>query len=228
MHPPSKADASYHISSRAPHLCVHQTGSRGDAETRRRGERKRSAHKAGWTGLHPFPEAGASRGTACPDRGSTYLRTAIIRYAGLAVGLMEIENIIRYTERAVGLKPSARQGEACLRGLYRSISSKTIRPRLSKAKPACAGSTGLCIQRPYALGYARRSPPARARADYLFEDHQPAGGARRDDGTLQPGKGSTYLRTAIIRHAPCAVGLMEIENIIRYAPLAVGLMEIEN
>ena len=28
-----------------------------------------------------------------------------------------------------------------------------------------------------ALGYARRSPPAWARADYLFEDHQPAGGA---------------------------------------------------
>ena len=138
LHPPSNADALCAIPPRTPRLCVHQTGSRGDAETRRRGERKRSAHKAGWTGLHPFPEAGASRGTACPDRGSTYLRTAIIRYAGLAVGLMEIENIIRYTERAVGLKPSARQGEACLRGLYRSISSKTIRPRLSKAKPACA------------------------------------------------------------------------------------------
>jgi len=30
---------------------------------------------------------------------------------------MEIENIIRYTERAVGLKPSARQGKARLRGL---------------------------------------------------------------------------------------------------------------
>jgi hypothetical protein len=156
LHPPSKADASYHISSRAPHLCVHQTGSRGDAETRRRGERKRSAHKAGWTGLHPFPEAGASRGTACPDRGSTYLRTAIIRYAGLAVGLMEIENIIRYTERAVGLKPSARQGEACLRGLYRSISSKTIRPRLCAAKPACVGESGLFVRRPSAR--RRRSP----------------------------------------------------------------------
>jgi hypothetical protein len=30
---------------------------------------------------------------------------------------MEIENIIRYTERAVGLKPSARQGKARLREL---------------------------------------------------------------------------------------------------------------
>ncbi len=47
--------------------------------------------------------------------------------------------IIRYTPRAVGLKPSAIQGEARLRGLYRIISSKTISPRLYEAKPACAG-----------------------------------------------------------------------------------------
>ena len=39
---------------------------------------------------------------------------------------MEIENLICYTERAVGLKPSAIQGEARLRGLYRSIYSKTL------------------------------------------------------------------------------------------------------
>jgi hypothetical protein len=39
---------------------------------------------------------------------------------------MEIENLIRYTPRAVGLKPSAMRGEARLRGLYRIISSKTI------------------------------------------------------------------------------------------------------
>jgi homogentisate 1,2-dioxygenase len=39
---------------------------------------------------------------------------------------MEIENLIRYAERAVGLKPSASQGEARLRGLYRIIYSKTI------------------------------------------------------------------------------------------------------
>ena len=53
--------------------------------------------------------------------------------------LMEIEKYIRYAPRAVGLKPPANQGEARLRGLYRIISSKTISPRLSKAKPACAG-----------------------------------------------------------------------------------------
>ena len=35
----------------------------------------------------------------------------------LAVGLMEIENLIRYTELAVGLKPLAMEREARLRGL---------------------------------------------------------------------------------------------------------------
>jgi len=35
----------------------------------------------------------------------------------LAVGLMEIENLFRSTALAVGLKPSASQGEARLRGL---------------------------------------------------------------------------------------------------------------
>ena len=70
------------------------------------------------------------------------------RYAPLAVGLMEIENLFRYTALAVGLKPSANQGKARLRGLWRIISSKTISPRLSRAKPACAGYTGLFLQRP--------------------------------------------------------------------------------
>jgi len=63
----------------------------------------------------------------------------LIRYTELAVGLMEIENLIRYTAQAVGLNPSARQGEARLRGLDRIIYSKTISPRLCEAKPACAG-----------------------------------------------------------------------------------------
>jgi len=47
-------------------------------------------------------------------------------------------------------------------------------PRLCMAKPACAGYGGLFTQRPYALGYARRSPPARAMADYLLKDHTPS------------------------------------------------------
>jgi len=109
---------------------------------------------------------------ARPGQGSTYLRAAIIRYTPRAVGLMGIENLFRYTALAVGLKPSASQGEARLRGLYRIISSKTISPRLWNAKPACAGCGGLFTQRPYALGYGMRSPPARAVVDYLLKDHQ--------------------------------------------------------
>jgi hypothetical protein len=41
---------------------------------------------------------------------------------------MEIENLFRSTALAVGLKPSAMQGKARLRGLYRIIYSKTISP----------------------------------------------------------------------------------------------------
>jgi len=63
----------------------------------------------------------------------------INRYAPFAVWLMEIENINRYAPLAVGLKPSAMECEARLRGLERMMYSKTISPRLSRAKPACAG-----------------------------------------------------------------------------------------
>jgi hypothetical protein len=47
--------------------------------------------------------------------------------------------IIRYAPRAVGVNPSASQGEARLRGLRRIISSKTISPRLNPRPPACGG-----------------------------------------------------------------------------------------
>ena len=83
----------------------------------------------------------------------------LIRYTPLAVGLMEIENLFRYTALAVGLKPSANQGKARLRGLYRIIYSKTISPRLSKAKPACAGWSGIFLQRPYSYYPFRLSLP---------------------------------------------------------------------
>ena len=66
--------------------------------------------------------------------GSTFVRTAIIRYAPLAVGV----------------NPSAMQGEARLRGLYRNNYSKTISPRLWNAKPACTGSIGYRLS---AIGY---------------------------------------------------------------------------
>mgnify|MGYP000461293283 CR=1 FL=1 len=44
---------------------------------------------------------------------------------------MVFEQFIRYPALAVGLKPSARQGETRLRGLYRIISSTTISPTAS-------------------------------------------------------------------------------------------------
>jgi hypothetical protein len=72
----------------------------------------------------------------------------LIRYTGLAVGLMVFEKLIRYAGLAVGLKPSARECEGRLRGLERSMYSKTISSRLRDAKPACAGESGVCIQRP--------------------------------------------------------------------------------
>jgi hypothetical protein len=52
----------------------------------------------------------------------------LIRYTPRAVGLMEIEHLFRYTALAVGLKPSARECKARLRGRWRIISSKTISP----------------------------------------------------------------------------------------------------
>jgi len=78
---------------------------------------------------------------------------------------MKIKNINRYSPLAVGLKPPAMQGEARLRGRERTISSKTISPRLCKAKPACAGESGIITQSLSALGQERRSPPARATPD---------------------------------------------------------------
>ena len=47
-----------------------------------------------------------------------------------AVGLMVFEKFIRYAGLAVGLKPSATECEARLRGLYRIIYSKTMMPAL--------------------------------------------------------------------------------------------------
>jgi hypothetical protein len=72
----------------------------------------------------------------------------LIRYTPRTVRLMEIEHLFRSIALAVGLKPSANQGKARLRGLYRIISSKTISPRPWNAKPACAGYGGLFPQRP--------------------------------------------------------------------------------
>jgi len=71
-----------------------------------------------------------------------------IQSAGLAVGLMVFEKFIRSAGLAVGLKPSARGCQGRLRGLERMMYSKPISRRLWHAKPACAGESGVCIQRP--------------------------------------------------------------------------------
>ncbi len=71
--------------------------------------------------------------------------TAIIRYPPRAVGLMEIENSIRYAPCAVGLME--------IENLFRSTALAVgLKPSASAAKPACAGWSGLFLQRPYALG----------------------------------------------------------------------------
>jgi hypothetical protein len=52
--------------------------------------------------------------------------------------------------------------------------SKTISPRLSRAKPACVGYSRQNVIRadPCSIPDLGRSPPARAVADYFFKDHQ--------------------------------------------------------
>ena len=72
----------------------------------------------------------------------------------------------------------APHGEARLHGLWRIIYSKTISPRLSKAKPACAGDSRQTFIRAYpsypcqsvfSSGSSRRSPPARAIPDHYIQ-----------------------------------------------------------
>jgi len=118
--------------------------------------------------------------------GSRFVAFIISNQCGqvLAVGLMAIENLFRYPALAVGLKPSAMRGEARLRGLERAVAdyllkdhkpsaiqgearlrglwrimySKTISPRLARAKPACASERGLFTQNhkpPASQGEAR-------------------------------------------------------------------------
>ena len=80
--------------------------------------------------------------------------------------VMEIENLFRYTALAVGLKPSAMQGEARLRGLERIISSKTITSALRARSPADAGRARSIRTRQRGRGSARRafSPTLERRA----------------------------------------------------------------
>ena len=99
------------------------------------------------------------------------------------MGLMEIENLFRSTALAVGLKPSAMQGKARLRGLYRIIYSKDHKPSANQGK---ARRRGL-----YRIISSKTISPPEAKMER----------------SRNPVKGSTYLRTAIIRYSPRAVGL---------------------
>ena len=68
----------------------------------------------------------------------------VIRYIGPAVELMVFEKLICSAGLAVGLKPSARECEARLRGRERSMYSKTILPAQGQRgrdarAPRCAG-----------------------------------------------------------------------------------------
>jgi len=75
-------------------------------------------------------------------QGEARLRGRERTYASAINGAFRLSVLIRYAPLAVGLKPSAMQGEARLRGLERIMYSKTISPRLARAKPACAGESG--------------------------------------------------------------------------------------
>jgi hypothetical protein len=122
LHPPSKADAVCAIPSRAPRLCVHQTGSRGGAEARRARAGLARSVRRGCTrrwkrALHAPPRGGAVGGTACraptpvagsgrlaqrgrPGRGSTYLRTAINSQSPLARRLTRYSGFISQSPSA--------------------------------------------------------------------------------------------------------------------------------
>jgi len=80
---------------------------------------------------------------------------------------MEIEHVIRYAPLAVGLKPSAMQGEARLRGLERNNYSKTISPpALPAGRRLCAGEAGLrWLRRPCRRPSRLRAEPFRATAE---------------------------------------------------------------
>jgi hypothetical protein len=84
----------------------------------------------------------------------------LIRYTPRAVGLMEIEHLFRYTALAVGLKPSAMECKARLRGLWRIISSKTINHLLTAFRRASTWRGRCHGDRREASAQARFQPPA--------------------------------------------------------------------
>jgi len=65
----------------------------------------------------------------------------LIRYTERAVGLMEMKNINRYSPFAVGLMK--------IENLFRYTALAVgLKPSASQGKPACAGCSGLFTPRP--------------------------------------------------------------------------------
>jgi len=72
-----------------------------------------------------------------PPLDSTSARNAINRYAPRAIGLMEIEHIIRCASPTVGVNPSVMQGEACRTGYNGAIAQSPWGD--GKGHKACSG-----------------------------------------------------------------------------------------
>ena len=112
---------------RYPARAVGLKPSASQGEARLRGTRRCSC------GLKPFLSAWKP------------LRGWRVRHLPRAEGALCGVDLVRYPARAVGLKPSASQGEARLRGRERIIFSKTIRPPEARAilpncrHPGCGG-----------------------------------------------------------------------------------------
>jgi len=164
MHIPQRAGAAAPFVLSACRFSVGRGGGAGSAacaSTRARNARADVHARAErttprWRGAgaeHPHTPARARQRPSCfqPNAYGDWEYKPVF---AVAVGIMEIEHLIRYAPLAVGLKPSAIQGEARLCGLERIISSKTISPRQCAAKPACAGSTGLNACNAWASGRA--------------------------------------------------------------------------
>ena len=80
----------------------------------------------------------------------------LIRYTPRAVGLMEIEHLFRYTALAVGLKPSAMECKARLRGLWRNNYSKTISPHCRGSRPTTGTTADVFSYQPTCTAVAAR------------------------------------------------------------------------
>jgi len=165
-----------HLIRYAP-LAVGVNPSASQGEARLRGLERIISSKTISVGLIaqralPRPHTG---GCAC---GGTSPAGAGLR--ALSADVMEIENLIRYAPLAVGVNPSASQGEARLRGLERIISSKTISVGLMAPRALPRPHTGGCAcggTSPAGAGLRALSADVHARAGVARPGGCACGGA---------------------------------------------------